>query len=79
MNSFADAFDNPAFRRLHADVREGVARCARECEYFSVCGGGSPSNKLSENGSAATTETLHCRLTTQLPVELAREIYALAP
>jgi uncharacterized protein len=74
-HALADVFENPAFRRFHADVRAGAELCARECRYFSVCGGGSPANKLAENGSVVSTETLYCRLSTQLPVDLARELY----
>jgi uncharacterized protein len=51
-----------AFRRLQADVAKGVARCRETCGYFGLCGGGSPSNKFFENGSLASTETMHCKL-----------------
>jgi uncharacterized protein len=37
--------------------------CRERCEYFSVCGGGEPVNKLAENGTFASTETTYCRLT----------------
>ena len=77
-DALESTFRKPAFRRLHDEIRAGVDACANECEFYSVCGGGSPAHKLAENGSAATTETLFCRLTTQLPVELAREFYELA-
>ena len=33
------------------DIAAGVEACRKECEYFSVCGGGAPVNKLAENGS----------------------------
>jgi uncharacterized protein len=36
--------------------------CRERCEYFSVCGGGEPVNKLAENGSFASSETTYCRL-----------------
>lgn len=44
-------------------IRSGVARCRAECEYFMFCGGGAPANKLYENGTFASTATLHCRTT----------------
>jgi uncharacterized protein len=47
---------------LNDAIQLGVQRCRDECEYFSACGGGAPSNKLFENGSFASTETLYCRL-----------------
>jgi uncharacterized protein len=40
-----------------------VALCRQHCQYFSVCGGGEPVNKLSENGTFVSTETTYCRLT----------------
>jgi uncharacterized protein len=54
--------DRDRFRAAHDDIAAGVDACRRSCGYFSVCGGGSPSNKLSEHGSFASTETLYCRL-----------------
>jgi uncharacterized protein len=50
------------FARMLADIRAGVEMCRKRCEYFSVCGGGEPINKLAENGSFASTETTYCRL-----------------
>ena len=44
-------------------IEAGVAMCRERCEYFSVCGGGEPVNKLAENGTFASTETTYCRLT----------------
>ena len=52
--------------------------CRERCEYFSVCGGGEPVNKLAENGGFASSETTYCRLTKMLAdiqagVEMCRE------
>jgi len=44
--------------------------CRERCEYFSVCGGGEPVNKLAENGSFATSETTYCRMTKMRPTDL---------
>ncbi|MGL1418941.1 hypothetical protein ACSTIS_23850, partial [Vibrio parahaemolyticus] len=44
--------------------------CARSCDYFSICGGGAPVNKLSENGGFATTRTAYCTLTQIVPADL---------
>jgi uncharacterized protein len=35
-----------------------------------VCGGGEPVNKLAENGSFASTETVYCRLTKMRATDL---------
>lgn len=53
---------SPKLLSLCEEVEAGVAACRRTCEYFGLCGGGSPSNKFFENGSLRSTETLHCRL-----------------
>lgn len=62
-DSFASIAGNPAYRVVMKDVEEGVRRCRRDCEYFRVCGGGAPANKLFETGSFTASETLFCRLT----------------
>jgi uncharacterized protein len=56
-----DAVGNPKFRRVYDDIQQGVEQCSSSCDYFDVCQGGCPSNKLFENGSFATAETLHCK------------------
>jgi len=55
--------DAPLLARMKADIDAGIALCRDTCEYFSVCGGGEPVNKLFENGSFATAETTYCRMT----------------
>jgi uncharacterized protein len=61
---------SPLFARLSADIDAGVAMCRDQCEYFSVCGGGEPVNKLAENGSFASTETAYCRVTKMRATDL---------
>ena len=56
--------------RMQADIDAGVAMCRERCEYFSVCGGGEPVNKLAENGSFATSETTYCRMTKMRSTDL---------
>jgi uncharacterized protein len=52
-----------------------VAACSAACEYFSVCGGGAPVNKLFENGSFTSTTTSYCTLTQIVPTDLILEAY----
>jgi len=59
--SLEEAIKTKKFRKIYADILEGVKNCKSSCPYFPVCGGGSPSNKLSENGTFKSTETMHCR------------------
>ena len=58
-----DAIDtNPVFQKVNAAVQAGVQACRATCDYWSLCGGGSPANKFFETGRLDTTETLHCRI-----------------
>lgn len=52
---------NERFRSVHRDIVAGVDACRMNCDYFTVCGGGAPANKLFEHGSFAATETTYCR------------------
>lgn len=61
---------SPAFHRAHAAIGAGVDACRRTCRWFRWCGGGAPANKLFENGSMASTETMYCRLTKQATLEV---------
>jgi uncharacterized protein len=70
--SIHDACQRSALLR---DIQAGVAACRAECEYFSVCGGGAPVNKLFENGSFASTKTSYCTLTQIVPTDLILEAY----
>jgi uncharacterized protein len=63
----------PKFRLLKRDVDAGIAECRRTCQYFGLCGGGSPSNKYFETGSFRSTETMHCRLSKQAVVDVLLE------
>ena len=56
-----------------ADIRAGIERCQLECDYFKLCLGGAPANKLAENGGFDTTETLFCRLTKKVLIEVVLE------
>jgi uncharacterized protein len=55
---------------MSRDIAAGVALCKASCEYFSVCGGGAPINKLAENGSFASARTAFCALTQMVPIDL---------
>ena len=62
-DQLAEMADAPLLARMKADIDAGIALCHDTCEYFSVCGGGEPVNKLFENGSFASAETTYCRVT----------------
>ena len=58
---------------LYRDIRAGTRACQTGCEYYSICGGGSPVNKLFENGTFASTETLFCRLHKQACLDVSMD------
>ena len=65
-----DVEQSPTLMRMRADIDAGIAMCRESCDYFSVCGGGEPVNKLAENGSFISTETTFCRLTKMRTTDL---------
>lgn len=54
--------NNPFFQKVNQAVQAGVSQCKATCDYWSLCGGGSPANKYFETGRLDITETLHCRI-----------------
>ncbi len=69
-DEIVDLPHRPALARMLADINAGVAMCRDRCEYFSVCGGGEPVNKLAENGSFISAETAYCRITKMRATDL---------
>jgi uncharacterized protein len=57
------------------DIALGVEACRRGCEYFSVCGGGAPVNKLAETGSFTGTRTSFCSLTQMVAIDLILDAF----
>jgi uncharacterized protein len=60
----------PAMQAMTRDIAAGVEMCRKECDYFSVCAGGAPVNKLSENGTFASSKTTFCSLVYMAPTDL---------
>ena len=69
-NTLQEMLESPAMQAMVTDIRAGVDACRRECDYFSICGGGAPVNKLSENGSFESTLTSFCNLVQITPANL---------
>lgn len=69
-NLFHEIYENPKFIKIYNEIKEGVKMCEETCDFFGVCGGGSPSNKLHENGTFASTETNYCRYNIKIPIEI---------
>jgi uncharacterized protein len=62
-HSFAEIEGSSVLKAMTSQIADGVELCRTSCKYFSVCGGGAPSNKVFENGTFASTSTTHCELT----------------
>jgi uncharacterized protein len=65
-----ELMQSPKFQRMTQEIQAGVKACQASCEYFHFCGGGAPSNKLFENGSFNSAETLHCRMTKKVVTDI---------
>jgi len=76
-----DIFTQENFVKVHSSIQQGIMKCQQSCAYFSLCGGGAPSNKLHENGTFDSTETNACRLrikvTTDVLLDYLEERYYL--
>lgn len=57
------------FLAMKEEITAGVQRCSQGCSYFQVCGGGAPSNKITENGTFDSAETKYCRATKMVLVD----------
>jgi uncharacterized protein len=68
--TLADFLHRPNLAQMLRDIGAGVRMCQETCQYFGVCGGGEPVNKLAENGTFASTETKYCRVTKMRPTDL---------
>jgi uncharacterized protein len=69
-HTLAQMLESPAMQAMATDIHAGVEACRSECGYFSICGGGAPVNKLSENGSFTSTKTSFCNLVQITPTDL---------
>jgi len=74
-DSLEDMRASPVLAAMARDIQAGCDRCRRECEYFSICGGGAPVNKLAENGTFRSTRTNFCTLTQMVSADLVLEAF----
>jgi uncharacterized protein len=72
-HELTDILNDANFQNVHAEVERGLERCKASCEYFELCMGGSPVNKLFENGTFDSTETLFCRLSKKAVIDVVLE------
>lgn len=62
--------ESAKFKEITQLIMQGVRKCQTSCEYFHFCGGGAPSNKLFENGTFDSAETMHCRMTKKVVTDI---------
>jgi uncharacterized protein len=72
-HTFDSVCSTDKFKSINRDIQAGVDSCKRTCQYFSLCGGGAPSNKYFENGSFATSETMYCKYTKKILTDIILE------
>src|SRR5205823_2837787 len=53
-DNFHELLENELVSATQAEIRQGIETCRSTCNYFHVCGGGAPANKISENGVLAS-------------------------
>ena len=69
-DDFVDAVETNKFHSAFAEIRAGIKLCQESCAYYGYCGGGAPANKHYENGSFASAETMFCRYSVKLPLDI---------
>lgn len=67
---FVEVLDLPKFIRINNDLLSGLEKCRETCEYYGLCSGGTPSNKVSEFGTLNCSETQYCQLALQAPIDV---------
>ncbi len=72
-DSFEKVVDSDKFRKMNGDVLTGIDLCRRSCQYFSLCGGGAPSNKYFENGTFCSAETMFCKYNKKVIADIVLE------
>ena len=60
-DDFERIFENERVSATQEEIQQGIETCRTSCDYFDVCGGGAPVNKLTENATLASGETVFCR------------------
>jgi uncharacterized protein len=68
-DSFRSILQSEKFNKMFGEIMTGIKLCSETCDYFKMCGGGAPSNKLYENKSFATTETKYCKYSRKIIID----------
>lgn len=68
-DSIVDIVATEKFSAIYSDIQAGISLCKNKCEYFFLCGGGAPGNKLYENGSFCSADTNYCLSKIKIPID----------
>ena len=68
-HGYRQSLQSEKFERMFTEIMTGIKMCSETCDYFRMCGGGAPSNKLYENKSFATTETRYCKYSRKIIID----------
>jgi uncharacterized protein len=52
--------DNARYRLVHSEILSGIEKCKASCNYFPLCGGGTPSSKFFETRRFDVARTRYC-------------------
>ena len=69
-DSLRGALLSKKYEQLSSAIFAGVKRCEETCDFFDVCGGGAPANKLFETGTFDVAETRFCEQSLKIPVRI---------
>jgi uncharacterized protein len=68
-DTFMSALQNIPYNKASLEISKGIEACKRSCQYFDLCGGGSPASKFFEFGRFDVTETRSCQMRTKLMID----------
>jgi uncharacterized protein len=68
-DSYRSVLNTDKFKLMFSEIMTGIKLCSESCDYFKLCGGGAPSNKLYENKSFASTETKYCKYSRKIIID----------
>jgi uncharacterized protein len=62
------SIEQDRYDEIFLELTKGIEKCKTTCEYYCLCGGGTPSNKNSEFGTLDVAETKFCVTTVKAPI-----------
>lgn len=77
--SYSNLLLAPHYSKMRDEIAAGVQACAESCEYFGVCGGGAPANKMGEHGSFSATRTAYCEFCRIAEYDVLLELFGTHP